>query len=157
MARVQPIEHDELDEDGDPVIEYITSEEAAAELDARARALLGISGEEFIQQWESGALGDWDSSIVALSFMIPLTGHVPLRPPGWELTDLGSQEDEDGAGLPPVVELTLEEGIALLDRQARTYLGMSGDEFIRRWEAGEIDDPDRSDVLRVASLIGFAR
>ncbi len=52
-----------------------------------------------------------------------------------------------------IIYLTQEEGIALLDRQARKYLGMSGEEFVRKWEAGEIEDPDRTDVLRVAFLI----
>lgn len=45
------------------------------------------------------------------------------------------------------------EAAQLLDRQARKYLGMSGDEFVRRYRAGDIDDPDRSDVIRVAMLI----
>jgi hypothetical protein len=34
---------------------------------------------------------------------------------------------------------------------------MSGDEFLRKWDAGEIDDPDRSEVLTVAFLIPFVR
>ena len=36
------------------------------------------------------------------------------------------------------------------------YLGMSGDEFVRRYRAGEIEDADRSDVIRVAMLIPLA-
>lgn len=55
-------------------------------------------------------------------------------------------------------ELTREEGLAILDRQARRYLNMSGDEFIRAWDAGEFaDDPDRPEVMRVAFLIGLGR
>jgi hypothetical protein len=45
------------------------------------------------------------------------------------------------------------EACRILDRQARKYHGMSGEEFVRKWRAGEIEDPDRSDVLRVAMLI----
>jgi len=45
------------------------------------------------------------------------------------------------------------EGAEILDRQAKKYLGMSGDEFVRRYRAGEIEDADRSDVIRVAMLI----
>lgn len=55
-------------------------------------------------------------------------------------------------------ELSQEEGRAILDRQARHYLGMSGDEFMRAWNAGEFDDDsDRPEVMRVAMLIGLAR
>ncbi len=48
------------------------------------------------------------------------------------------------------------EGAAILDQQARTLLGMSGEEFVRRYRAGEIEDADRSDVLCVAMLIPLA-
>jgi hypothetical protein len=58
----------------------------------------------------------------------------------------------------PTKELTLEEGRVLLDKQARRYLNMSGDEFVKRWEAGEFDDdPDRPEIMRVAMLIPFAK
>jgi hypothetical protein len=46
-----------------------------------------------------------------------------------------------------------QQGAKILDRQARKYLGMSGDEFVRRYRAGEIEDPDRSAVVRLAMLI----
>jgi hypothetical protein len=49
--------------------------------------------------------------------------------------------------LPDIELLTRGEGRALFDARAREWLGMSGDEFIRAWEAGEIEDPDRSDVM----------
>jgi len=55
-------------------------------------------------------------------------------------------------------ELSREEGRAILDRQARRCLGMSGDEFVRAWNAGEFDDdPDRPEVMDVVMLIGLAR
>jgi hypothetical protein len=56
-----------------------------------------------------------------------------------------------------VRELDREAGQELLDEQARKYLGISGAEFLRRWEAGEIDADDDPDVMRVAMLAGFAR
>lgn len=49
--------------------------------------------------------------------------------------------------------VTRRRGKAILDRQAKKYLGMSGQEFVRRYRAGEIEDADRSDVARVAMLI----
>jgi hypothetical protein len=64
---------------------------------------------------------------------------------------------DDEFTLPPIVELSEEEGRALFDQQARKYMGMSGDEFLRKWDAGEIEDPDRSEVLTVAFLIPFVR
>lgn len=52
--------------------------------------------------------------------------------------------------------LTVKEGKALLDQQARRYLQMSGKEFVRRWKAKEIKNPDRPEVMQVAFLIPFA-
>ena len=52
--------------------------------------------------------------------------------------------------------LTSKEGKALLDQQARRYLKMSGNEFMRRWKAKEIKNPDRPEVMQVAFLIPFA-
>lgn len=55
-----------------------------------------------------------------------------------------------------VKEVSRREGQELLDRQARKYLGMSGEEFARQYRAGSIERPDRADVLRVAMLLPFA-
>lgn len=49
--------------------------------------------------------------------------------------------------------MTREESERLLDRQARKFLGMSGEEFARQFRAGEIEYPDRLDVARVAMLL----
>lgn len=56
-----------------------------------------------------------------------------------------------------VRELDQEAGRELLDEQARKYLGIGGQEFLRRWDAGEIDADADPDVMRVAMLAGFAR
>ena len=37
----------------------------------------------------------------------------------------------------PMHELTDAESVALFDRMAQDYLCISGDEFLRRWDAGE--------------------
>lgn len=53
--------------------------------------------------------------------------------------------------------ISLSEGIEILDRQARKYLGMSGEEFLRKYESGELlDDDYDSNVMRVSMLIPFA-
>lgn len=54
-------------------------------------------------------------------------------------------------------ELSREEGLTLLDRQARRYLGMSGDEFVQAWRDGKFDQQsDRPEVMRVAMLLPLA-
>lgn len=50
-----------------------------------------------------------------------------------------------------------QEARAIFDRAARRELGISGEEFLRKWEAGEFKDPDRPDVMRVAMLLPLAR
>ena len=59
------------------------------------------------------------------------------------------------------VVLSDEEARAIFEEQARTTMGMSGEEFIRRWEAGEFDaiadDPDHREVMRLVMLMDFAR
>ena len=52
--------------------------------------------------------------------------------------------------------LTKEEGRALFDRQARSRINMSGEEFLRAWDAGEFDE-DPESVMFLAMLIPFAR
>ncbi len=55
-------------------------------------------------------------------------------------------------------EYTAAEGRAIFDEAARCHLGMSGDEFLRRWDAGEFaDDPDRPEVIDVAMMIPLVR
>jgi hypothetical protein len=56
-----------------------------------------------------------------------------------------------------VVELSREQGRAMLDRAAQENLGISADEFLAKWDAGEYEDTDDPAVTRVAMLIPFAR
>lgn len=57
-----------------------------------------------------------------------------------------------------VQTLSPEEGRALLDKQARRYLNLSGEEFIRKWEAGEFEaDADRPEIMRLVMLLPFGR
>ena len=51
-------------------------------------------------------------------------------------------------------EVSVEEASAILDRQARQYLGLSGEEFLRRWNSGYWPHPDRvPGVIRVSMLL----
>jgi hypothetical protein len=66
--------------------------------------------------------------------------------------------DED---LPPVEELTAEEGRVLFDEVCRRELGISGAEFLAGWDAGRYEcDGEQENhlkVTKVAMLIPFAR
>lgn len=63
--------------------------------------------------------------------------------------------------IPGVHVVTREEGIALFDQEARKTLGISGDEFLQRWDAGVYQPvPDTAEgrkVGRLAMMIPFAR
>lgn len=63
-----------------------------------------------------------------------------------------------GDVVPEVHELTTEEGRALFDRTARKLLGISGDEFLARWDRGDYEhEREEMAVTKVAMLIPFAR
>jgi len=50
-----------------------------------------------------------------------------------------------------------EESRRLFDEIAQRYLGISGQEFVRRWERGDYnDDYERPEVIRVAMLRALA-
>ncbi|MFT4041310.1 MAG: hypothetical protein QM692_24220 [Thermomicrobiales bacterium] len=71
------------------------------------------------------------------------------------------QEGQEGGHdmLPRV--LTAKEGRERFDRQARRELGISGDEFLRRWDAGEFrpipDTVEGRKIGRFVMLMPFAR
>ncbi len=65
--------------------------------------------------------------------------------------------------IPGVQWLTDEEAHAIFDEEARQVMGMSGEEFLRRFDAGEYDNhPDTSakedlDFWRLVMSIPFGR
>lgn len=56
-----------------------------------------------------------------------------------------------------LTEVSRAEGRALLDRAARRDLGISGDEFLRRLDAGDYDGDEDPAVTSVEMLVPFAR
>ncbi len=59
-----------------------------------------------------------------------------------------------------VITITREQARKMFDRQARREFKMTGDEFIRRWEAGEFGDPDdpyRRELWDLVWQIPYAR
>ena len=61
----------------------------------------------------------------------------------------------------PIQWLSDDEARTFFDEQALALVGLSGEEFLRRWDAGEYDavadDPEHPEVMRLAALIPFAR
>jgi hypothetical protein len=56
---------------------------------------------------------------------------------------------------------TREEAREIFDREAQKLLGISGDEFLRRWDSGEYgpipDTPEGRKLGRMSGLISFVR
>ena len=49
------------------------------------------------------------------------------------------------------------EGLDLLDWAAHYYLQMNADDFIKKWKAGEFNNPDQSsEVMTMIMLLPFA-
>lgn len=75
-----------------------------------------------------------------------------------KLTTTSAEEARAEASLPPARELTAEEARIIFDQEARRCPGLTGEEFIRAWDAGEFDDdPDRPEVMGVAMLLPLVR
>jgi hypothetical protein len=57
--------------------------------------------------------------------------------------------------VPGVIELSTDEAMAMFDRQARRLVGMPGEDFLRRWDAGEFHPvPDETpEDRRLARLV----
>lgn len=55
-------------------------------------------------------------------------------------------------------KLSRDEGLAIVDRRARRYLGISGEEFVRRWDAGYYkDEPESPGLVRTMMTLPLAR
>lgn len=64
-----------------------------------------------------------------------------------------AQDADVDAAESTVQYVTPEERFAIFDRAAQHYLHMSGEEFIRAWDAGEFEeDPDQPGIVRVYLL-----
>jgi hypothetical protein len=80
--------------------------------------------------------------------------------------DEGHQEDKSVAGTAQRTEsgvrwLSDEEAHAMFDSEARRVMGISGEEFLRRYDAGEFqdvhDDGENLDFVELEMLIPFGR
>jgi len=61
----------------------------------------------------------------------------------------------------PVRFLSQDEAHRFFDEQARRLLNISGDDFLRRYDAGEydeiLDDPDHPEIMDLVMLRSFGR
>ncbi len=68
------------------------------------------------------------------------------------MATVAQEPDVEDPGV-TVYVVTPEERWAIFDRAARHYLRMSGEEFIRAWDAGKFaEDPDQPEIVRVFML-----
>ncbi|MGH2532145.1 MAG: hypothetical protein ACRDJW_07525 [Thermomicrobiales bacterium] len=78
-----------------------------------------------------------------------------------DLVATGYHFDMSDHPIPGVQWLSDEEAHALFDAKARRVMGISGDEFLRRYDAGEFDDiPDdreHLDYWDLVMLVPFGR
>jgi hypothetical protein len=71
------------------------------------------------------------------------------------------ESEELDLELPPMIWMTQEEAREEFDLEARRVAGVSGDEFIRRLDAGEYDgtpdDLEHWDLIRLSMLVAPGR
>ena len=66
----------------------------------------------------------------------------------------GASASQSCAVAPPVQELTEVEILELIDQRARFLLGMSGEEFMRRYRAGELEyTPVEGPIVVLAGIL----
>ncbi len=71
------------------------------------------------------------------------------------------QSNREDVLVVPVIEVTYEEGRRMFDEAAQEWLGIGGDEFLRRYDAGEYGDmvetEDSRHIVDLDLLIPIAR
>lgn len=74
------------------------------------------------------------------------------------LSDSPPAFEEKNMRQPEVREVSLAEGRAIFDRACQRQLGISGEEFLRRWDAGDYAEPEENvNAEFLGLLIPFAR
>ena len=142
-----------------------TREEAWNVFDRRARERLFISGAEFHRRWNAGEfIGNdyWPNHLAIIDIYSLMPKDEP--DPAWLEASMSAtpQNDEqitDEDDVPAVIHMTREEAREIFEENARYWLNMSGDEFVRKWrnrEFGDVDNhPDHVRIMQVAFLLPF--
>jgi hypothetical protein len=117
-----------------------------ADLTRAADEAMRASVLEVLRQIEERQWASLDTARLAIAEFDRLTGALP--------PDLADEITS------PVLFLSPEAEQEYFDEQAREALGISGDEFRRRWRAGEYrdiaDDPEHGEILRLAAMLPVA-
>lgn len=158
-----------------PPIKVLNPEQSRTYFDELTRELLGISGDEFVRRYDAGRYDDIldDGEHTHLLYLAMLGGlgakyeepeekYMALRHRQID-ESLASPDPDDtvSPSFPAIRTFTLIEGQEFFDNMARQLLGMSGDEFVRRYYTGRyddiLDDPHHSDLMYLAMLGGLGR
>ncbi len=119
---------------------------ALADLTRAADEAMRASILEVLRQIEAREWASLDTARLAIAEFEGLTEALP--------PDLADEITS------PVLFLSPEAEQEYFDEQAREALGISGDEFRRRWQAGEYrdiaDDPEHGEILRLAAMLPVA-
>lgn len=150
-----------------PNFHFLTAEEAWEMFDRRARERLFISGAEFQRRWFTGEFDGndyWPNHLAIIDVYMLMPKHDLGSEQMETIMSATPQHDEEftteaDEPVPSVVHMTDEEARTLFDENARYWLDMSGDEFIRKWrnrEFGDVDNhPNHLRIMEVASLLPF--
>lgn len=73
------------------------------------------------------------------------------RARGDEESNMATEQTVSAGGC-EVVELDSEHGLELFDQTARSYMGISGAQFLELWDSGKFDGVDWDDVQGLAQV-----
>lgn len=126
----------------------LTAEDGWARLDRQARECLGLSAGAFLQAWLNGRIR---------MTMMPGPDFVPWRQRPVVVRESEWTETDDE--IQPGVDLSTDEFDEMYDKLARTELGISGSEFIRKFKAGEYPDwdPELADLVMMMPFVSEQR
>lgn len=111
---------------------YPPGESPQEKLDAEARRTYGMNAEEFVTALEEGVFAEqYDNNDPDFLRVFALMGpYLDARP------------------APEYKRLSPKEMRQHFEDKAQRWLSITGDEFVRKWEAGEFGDFDRDPEMR---------
>lgn len=139
-------------------------EEARAYFESEIQRLLGMSGDEFLRRYDAGEYLDMEDSIenrnyLEASFLISFgrAGETAEE----AAARRNSVEHEEIDMPEGVTFLTGQAALDYFEQEVQRLVGMSGAEFIRRYDSGEYetmeDIPENWNIFEAAFLIPFGR
>ena len=133
-------------------VREITRAEAWALLDEDCRRRLGVGVEEFARRYHAGEYDDPDDDpdVMWLAMELESLERNQAAEPSTRFAVPAADSDPGGLDMSllsagadiEVREITRKQSWAALDEETRRYLGINAEEFARRYNTGEYDDPD---------------